>query len=599
MNITQYADKLKQIQSIINEIVEKINTGQCNICREVRCSTGEKLLVELNTILPYLKNNDKAKYNVLNKRINALFGQNNRVNPYSFGAVIDIISILNEELNEPIKESNKRINKGEFKINNLSIDKWFILNEFSIEFDENITAIIGENGSGKSSIIEAISLIFGHLYKFFVENDEKAPFIEGYQIGFTSVNPNTNLTHSVVIKSNYSEQDEYMYSPEIKIDGGIVAFDTNCKNLIKNLLPNKIVLYYAGVTERLRELSEHFEKKYQKRIIASNSEYSLFPLNIPNTRPFIYLKKEHIGILLLCLLLSDDEDSKRIISDELRINMLDIDISFEIKKPYWATKSVETIWGAGGDLVNQLIKLLLQEADQKNITENKIEITHQFSYIQDEFRRIFISDIPYKVFEIFDFILFNDLLSRINIRWNTTKGEVIELERMSEGEKQLLIVKSITMLWKTKNALMLFDEPDTFMHPRWQQNMISELKTANPNTQIILSTHSPNIVSSLKKSELKIITQGKIAQNHFTPYGKNVDGVLMDHFGLSSTRNIQVQKMIESIKSDLSDDIKVRSAALDNKIAELEQTIDKTDSEVILIKLEKARRIKHLKDAEN
>ena len=114
-----------------------------------------------------------------------------------------------------------------------------------------------------------------------------------------------------------------------------------------------------------------------------------------------------------------------------------------------------------------------------------------------------------------------------------------------------------------------------------------------------MSTHSPNIVSALNKNELKIITHGKIVENCFNPYGKNVDGVLMDHFGLSSTRNIQIQELIESIKSDLKDDVKVTSLELDDKITKLENAIDKTDSEVILIKLERERRKKQLADEKN
>ena len=73
----------------------------------------------------------------------------------------------------------------------------------------------------------------------------------------------------------------------------------------------------------------------------------------------------------------------------------------------------------------------------------------------------------------------------------------------------------------------------------------------------------------------------------------------MDHFGLSSTRNIQIQELIESIKSDLKDDVKVTSLELDDKSTKLENAIDKTDSEVILIKLERERRKKQLADEKN
>ena len=61
-------------------------------------------------------------------------------------------------------------------------------------------------------------------------------------------------------------------------------------------------------------------------------------------------------------------------------------------------------------------------------------------------------------------------------------------------------------------ALVLIDELDAHMHPRWQQVLVHRLKQAFPNVQFIANTHSPLIVSGLEKDEVSrfAITDGKI-----------------------------------------------------------------------------------------
>ena len=68
------------------------------------------------------------------------------------------------------------------RLKSLHIKDYGILKDFDIDFQNNLSVLIGENGSGKSSIIECIAYIFGHLHKYFVLGDKTAEFIDGYQI---------------------------------------------------------------------------------------------------------------------------------------------------------------------------------------------------------------------------------------------------------------------------------------------------------------------------------------------------------------------------------------------------------------------------------
>lgn len=53
-----------------------------------------------------------------------------------------------------------------------------------------------------------------------------------------------------------------------------------------------------------------------------------------------------------------------------------------------------------------------------------------------------------------------------------------------------------------EKAVILIDELDLHLHPKWQKEIVADLKRTFPNSQFIVSTHSPFIVQSLDADEL-------------------------------------------------------------------------------------------------
>lgn len=78
------------------------------------------------------------------------------------------------------------------------------------------------------------------------------------------------------------------------------------------------------------------------------------------------------------------------------------------------------------------------------------------------------------------------------IVFNTDNG-IIQLEQLSSGEKQLLIILFKVFLMDNKPFILLMDEPEISLHISWQQDLIATLKELNPNCQLIIATHSPSI----------------------------------------------------------------------------------------------------------
>ena len=73
------------------------------------------------------------------------------------------------------------------------------------------------------------------------------------------------------------------------------------------------------------------------------------------------------------------------------------------------------------------------------------------------------------------------------------KEEIIELENLSSGEKQFLLIMFKVFLMEEKPYILLMDEPEISMHIDWQFELINVIRELNPKCQIIISTHSPSI----------------------------------------------------------------------------------------------------------
>lgn len=69
----------------------------------------------------------------------------------------------------------------------------------------------------------------------------------------------------------------------------------------------------------------------------------------------------------------------------------------------------------------------------------------------------------------------------------------IELEQLSAGEKQLLIILLNVLLQDKKDYILLMDEPEISLHITWQQMLIEKILLLNPNCQLIIATHSPSV----------------------------------------------------------------------------------------------------------
>lgn len=71
----------------------------------------------------------------------------------------------------------------------------------------------------------------------------------------------------------------------------------------------------------------------------------------------------------------------------------------------------------------------------------------------------------------------------------------IDANKLSSGEKQLLIILLTVLLEDGQEYVLMMDEPEISLHISWQYELLNWILELNPNVQLILTTHSPSIFS--------------------------------------------------------------------------------------------------------
>jgi len=114
--------------------------------------------------------------------------------------------------------------------------------------------------------------------------------------------------------------------------------------------------------------------------------------------------------------------------------------------------------------------------------------------------------------------------------FETINHERITIEQLSDGEKQLYgRVISLLML-NPHNSLILIDEPEIGLHPKWQYTIMDIYKNIGQNNQFIIATHSPHILAKAHYKQLILLKKkdNKIVAEQFDkpPTSRDINSVL-------------------------------------------------------------------------
>ncbi len=88
-------------------------------------------------------------------------------------------------------------------------------------------------------------------------------------------------------------------------------------------------------------------------------------------------------------------------------------------------------------------------------------------------------------------------------------GPLILSNELSGGEKQLYYKAILFDKLRPQNSLIMVDEPETSLHPTWQQEVLKLYHNIPGNNQVILVTHSPHIIASILPDNLFVLSMNE------------------------------------------------------------------------------------------
>lgn len=348
------------------------------------------------------------------------------------------------------------------KLIKLQIQGYKNLEDITIDFSNNngTTLFVGNNGCGKSNILEAISSIFGGLYK---DRIHKPHF--NYHLKYEINN------HDVDISLH---DGKYVFST----DNQVIAKTVFTRNA-STYLPTNIISCYSGESSRLWGF---YYYPYYKDYIKSIKSSTVIP-----QLPLIYINKFSLEIALLTLFFYDFSvysDIASFCSDVLNIRKINkILFHFEPNRfKEWKDNSIL-----------QMIKALCQVddiADVPNETELTVdEIKNNLNYLEADQRQFF--------YYLYGATMPKDdkLISEIKFEIELNNGTIITIDDLSEGEKKNLLIQFILETIADEDSLILFDEPDSHIHVSRKVELKSTLDKY-PNRENIWTTHSPSLASA-------------------------------------------------------------------------------------------------------
>lgn len=467
-------------------------------------------------------------------------------------------------------------------------------------------ALIGQNGTGKSNLIEALITIFRD-----VDLDREAAFDYALEYSIRG--------HVVRIEADTAKQKR----PYVWVDDQPQSQGYLLKN--RELLPAHIFAYYSGRNERIEALFQEHQRRFNQRQEITTDEVLSEQLleNFTGTeadiraieeakrrrdarlkqagddrlRRLFYCRGGHSQLVLLACLLSDDPVFQKVLKN-LHIESLESAL-FVLKEPHRLREKRRSgkfdeqelnegdprFWYARGNVVSEFLDKLWQVAwapieqeatkqiDFRGRTEKQKQL-YLFVPNQEKLKQLGeLVGSTDSFFRYAEGAYIGDLIDevRITVKKRDEHGGKVSFTHLSEGELQMLTVLGLMRITREDHCLFLLDEPDTHLNPIWKLRYFDDIEgvlgdvhdggfdsggfgegpfdASAGQSQILITTHDPMMVGSLKREQVHILrrdggrTVVDVPDEH--PQGMGVTGLLKSElFGLSSTLDIETERRL-------------------------------------------------------
>lgn len=442
-------------------------------------------------------------------------------------------------------------------LKNFKIDKLFSFRNIDIKFDSDIKILIGENGLGKTTILNSLYYVLNKMYakllKVEFENIELT-FKDDKKISFskneleTYLEYQNNRVRNRRIPSSIKRLLENIDLDEIKIksrerlnakDGKIINDFIN-EHDIPRFAPSDIM-----IREILRFLNEpKFENFVEINKILDSYNFSI--LYLPTYRR-VEEDLKNLGKFRKKIhnLFEDDEVYYEEVEDDIEITddtlihfgMEDVENRIKIITNEINKSTINGFSKVTGEMLSQLLKGFpnLDDKDIDNLDENTVKIiihrvgdnisevdrNNILKLIDDKNKLKTKKELVYFIYKLIDIYeqhqhldnavksfckICNEYLSDKHFVYNESSVDVdifrantddkVSLNKLSSGEKQIISIFSkiyLENINKDKNLVVLFDEPELSLSLPWQKKLLPDIIDSNKSAFLLSVTHSPFI----------------------------------------------------------------------------------------------------------
>ncbi|WP_392434825.1 AAA family ATPase [Yersinia sp. HM-2024] len=405
------------------------------------------------------------------------------------------------------------------KLHKLTVSKLFDRLDYSLSFEQDIITIItGPNGYGKTILLKIINNFMTKNLKFFFEI--KFDFIE---LDFADFNIRLEVANNVLfvekkdLINNEIEKHRFI-NDSINERDLVEAFEASNGNLVKK----KFIKINIKNNTFLEELNDSFELdhtndlKWLDGIIGETETTFIKAQRLETSSNSQDMGK---GTELTIKSFSKDLTKRIRIASVTSSNIAQkLDSTFprrlfEFAQEYRTPSSIEDRLLGLQRTRNNFISHGLLESDKENDAQipnhggmDKAYTSVLSLYIEDALEKLRPYNELYNKVDLFVSLLNEKMLAFKSVKIGHNRGfyfisdagDEIELENLSSGE-QNQIVLFYDLIFNTKeNSIVLIDEPEISLHVAWQKEFLDglgKILKVNHIDKVILATHSPQVIN--------------------------------------------------------------------------------------------------------
>lgn len=176
-----------------------------------------------------------------------------------------------------------------------------------------------------------------------------------------------------------------------------------------------------------------------------------------------------------------------------------------------------------------------------------------------------------------------------------SRGEPISIEDLSRGEQQMIVKAFSLYLSDFHDSVILIDEPEASLHPSWQNRIarVFQRFADSNNNQIILSTHSPLIVSAVQKEQVRVLVRDgdeiRVISDFSGSYGWRIEKILLEIMGAQHLRVPEVEEELDALNEMVDTDC-CDNPDFNERMKRMEEILGYSDRDLMLMRLEKQQR---------